>query len=340
MIPIENLYFMLCYAWGRLEERDLVDVAALPHKDLPNLLARVLANGSRRLLKMGLDREYLEIVEDTSSIRGKINLGSSIKRLLFEVPRMTCITDELSRDVIHNQILKATLRDLSRSENVAPSIKHELRILLRGFHDIADISVQKSMFEQIKLHRNNAFYGFLLDVCRFVYDLLLPNQQQGSYRMRDFFRDEVRMRKVFEDFVFHYLATEQQEFSVSRKKVKWSTEGSNDQDLHLLPEMRTDVFLRSGDRHIIVETKYTPRFFQEHRGKKSLRSEHLYQLLTYLSQSFIETGIRPDGILLYPATSGKLTCEYQISGMRMRVIALDLSKSWESIVEEMSLLLG
>src|SRR5438128_539289 len=37
MIPIDNLYYLLCYSWNRLEDRDLVDVSALPHKDLPNL---------------------------------------------------------------------------------------------------------------------------------------------------------------------------------------------------------------------------------------------------------------------------------------------------------------
>jgi 5-methylcytosine-specific restriction enzyme subunit McrC len=49
-IPIQNICYLLCYAWDTLEERDLVAVNALKSKDLPNLLARVLVNGLRLLL--------------------------------------------------------------------------------------------------------------------------------------------------------------------------------------------------------------------------------------------------------------------------------------------------
>ena len=38
-IPIHNLYYLLCYAWDRLDERDLLDVSAdTPPRDTLNLL--------------------------------------------------------------------------------------------------------------------------------------------------------------------------------------------------------------------------------------------------------------------------------------------------------------
>jgi 5-methylcytosine-specific restriction enzyme subunit McrC len=56
MVPIGNLYYLLCYAWNRLDEKDFVEVEALPRQDLPNLLARILINGVKRLLRQGVDR--------------------------------------------------------------------------------------------------------------------------------------------------------------------------------------------------------------------------------------------------------------------------------------------
>ena len=36
-IPILNIYYLLCYAWDRLREGQIVDVSALDSHDLSNL---------------------------------------------------------------------------------------------------------------------------------------------------------------------------------------------------------------------------------------------------------------------------------------------------------------
>ena len=66
MIPIKNIYYLLSYAWNRLEESELVDVSAEDESDLLNLLGRVLLNGTKTLLKRGIDRQYItEIIVST-----------------------------------------------------------------------------------------------------------------------------------------------------------------------------------------------------------------------------------------------------------------------------------
>jgi 5-methylcytosine-specific restriction enzyme subunit McrC len=67
MIPISNLYYLLCYAWNRLEENNFVEIEALPRQDLPNLFARVLINGVKRLLRQGVDRVYIDHAQDTQN---------------------------------------------------------------------------------------------------------------------------------------------------------------------------------------------------------------------------------------------------------------------------------
>jgi McrBC 5-methylcytosine restriction system component len=83
MIPISNLYYLLCYAWRRLDERDFVDIETNPFQDLPNLLARVLIGGVKRLLRQGFDREYVSCREDSQNPKGKIDIADSIKRALL-----------------------------------------------------------------------------------------------------------------------------------------------------------------------------------------------------------------------------------------------------------------
>src|SRR5262245_44808605 len=112
MIPICNLYYLLCYAWNKLDERDFVDVEALPRQDLPNLFTRILINGVKRLLRQGIDRAYAAYTQDTQNPRGKIDLTDSLKRGLIIRNAVACEIDELNHDVLHNRILRTTLHRL------------------------------------------------------------------------------------------------------------------------------------------------------------------------------------------------------------------------------------
>ena len=58
-IPIQNIYYLLCYAWDRLEARDLIDVSSLAGSRTENLFAKVLAEGTSHLFLRGLDRGYI-----------------------------------------------------------------------------------------------------------------------------------------------------------------------------------------------------------------------------------------------------------------------------------------
>jgi hypothetical protein len=52
-------------------------------------------------------------------------------------------------------------------------------------------------------------------VCELCFFTLLAEERHGEYRFRDFVRDEVRMRKVFQDFENNFYSIEQRQFGVS-----------------------------------------------------------------------------------------------------------------------------
>ena len=96
-IPITNIYYLLCYAWDVLEEKEtLADVDALDSTDLINLFARVrLVNGTRRLLRRGLDRGYLAREDEIPGVRGKLLVTQTLRRNLLRHGRAACLQDEL-----------------------------------------------------------------------------------------------------------------------------------------------------------------------------------------------------------------------------------------------------
>jgi len=330
-IPIRNIYFLLCYAWNSLEEGQVVLVSHEDCKTLAELFARVLDGGVTHLLKRGLDRGYITEEEDTSSLRGKLDVSVTIKRNLLRQSRVHCVIDSFSYDVTHNRIVKATLRNLARCKDLDRNLRDRLLRLYRRLHEVSDIDLSTKVFGSVQLHRNNAFYGFLLQVCRLIHDNLLINEDTGDSRFRDFLRDEKQMAALFEKFVRNFYRREQSDFRVKSETFGWQQVEATHRDLEFLPEMRTDVSLDSSSRKVVIDTKYYVSCLQSYYDSTTIHSGNLYQLFAYLKNLQIGDHRPIEGVLLYPTVGKSLSLRYRIQGQTMRIVTVDLNAEWQEI---------
>ena len=346
LIPIQNLYYLLLYAWNRLEEADVVNVSTEDSTSLLNLFTRVLIAGTQHLLKRGLDRGYIPFQEDLRGIRGKINFGITLKRQLMANAMLACEFDDLSHNVVHNRILKKTIAELAISLGVDRSLRSELADLSRRLSTIDEITLSASMFRRISLHRNNAFYGFLMDVCEMVYHYYLVSEAPGKERFRSFIRDENKMPQVFEDFVRNFYKIEL-EGKYSGYQVKgaeiilWDVDQPENEDIKFLPAMVTDISLKTPSRYLIIDAKYYKNTLQIYYDKK-IHSANLYQLFSYLKNIEAKGPNYKgcNGILLYPTVQHNLDLNYEIQGHRISIKTIDLSKQWQTISSELLKIVG
>lgn len=71
-IPIANVYYLLCYAWGHAEESDLVRLEDLEGLSrVHDMLGHLLGSGTLRLIRRGLDRGYREVREAPTAVRAQ-----------------------------------------------------------------------------------------------------------------------------------------------------------------------------------------------------------------------------------------------------------------------------
>ena len=340
-IPIRNIYYLFCYAWRQFDQAEALNVDAEESPDLPNLLAKVLIQGTKSLLRRGLDRNYKTQSEQLATIRGRIDLSNTIQLQARNLRRVQCEFDEFSHNVLHNQILKATLRRLSRAQSVSIDLTRELRRLTYRFPNVRDIDLRGVHFSQVRLHRNNLFYGFLLNICRLAYECLLPVPGTGQYKFEDILRDEKKMALVFESFVREFYRTEQTSFIVEPLTLNWDAREISAPGLGKLPAMRIDVFLRSTSRRIILDTKYYRSALQEYYDTQTYHSGHLYQIFSYLANAgkIESSGSVAEGILLYPANGFALNERYRVHGHSLTIATVDLSNPWNEIDARMKELL-
>jgi 5-methylcytosine-specific restriction enzyme subunit McrC len=332
-IPIQNIYYLLCYAWNKLDEGETLDLNVLDESpNLVDLFAHVLSSGVQRLIRRGFDRDYISFTTRTSRIRGRINFSESIKQNLLTLGRPQCEFDELSYDVLHNQILKTTIHNLLNVSELHPDHRSALRDTEKWLRDVRLIRLSKQDFRRVQLHRNNNFYRFLLNVCELVYDSLLVDENTGQSRFRDFVRDPHKLRGLFEEFVRNFYKTRQNMFSVTSPKLRWNAETHDTDSSRVLPEMRTDICLTNAERQILIDCKFSKSVLSTYREKKSLKPPHLYQLYTYLCHAKTQFGwSNVEGVLLYPTVNDRVNYQFRIDSFPIEIRTIDLNQDWQKI---------
>ena len=299
---------------------------------LPNLFARVLSNGAHRLLRRGLDRGYQALMEGLRSPRGRMLIDRTIKEQTLLREAVHCQFDELSHDVLHNQIIKATATALARQPKLGSSLAHEMRLICKSLLDVSDIRLRPSLFRNVQPSRNNAQYATLMKLCEFVCRSILAEEGGTGGRFADIMRDEVRMSRVFEDFLRNFYFYEQRVFAVAREHMRWRIDTEPGGDPKLVPIMRTDVTLRSPDRTIVMDAKFYADPFPRSSGVSKIQSGHLYQLFAYMKHASSRSADAPvRGALVYASPGQACLHRYRLDGHEIAVATIDLSQPWRLV---------
>ncbi len=323
---------MLCYAWGYYPERHVVEVESLESKDLTELFGSVLVGALGSLVKKGLYKEYVAHADELGVIRGKLDFSESLRRQSMRRARVVCQYDEFSQDVIHNQLIKGTLRALLKVENLSEKCKAGLRRVYPYFTNVGDISLRSKAFQIPRLHQNNHHYGFILRICEFLYEQVLIQEGSATSKFKDFEITEAQMALLFENFVRNFYKKECPEFKVYREDIKWEACGD---ELQFLPLMKTDISIVAGHRKMIMDTKFYKEALSTRFDSEKLKSHNLYQLYAYLGNDPDRHHYTMEGILLYPEVKRDLTLQYQLQDKQLKVMTVNLNQDWQGIHERL-----
>lgn len=355
-IPIKNIYYLLCYAWNKLEESQRIEVAVEDKTQLLDLFAKVLITATKVLLKRGMDRDYIEKIQEINAVKGKLQVSQTLKQNLLSKQKTLCTFDDFSFNILQNQILLSTIQRLIQTKNIDKNLKKELIFLQRKFpQTIEKIHLKNALFSQIKIHRNNRFYGFVMNICQFIFENTLPSEKQKdrqeSYIFSDFTRDERKMNILFEAFIRNFYKIEQTKFTTVKKEIiKWNFEDnfelqSEDDDTEnysYLPQMETDISLENETEKIIIDAKYYQETMRVNYGKEKINSSNLYQLFSYLVNQ--EDGSQKTqtakGILIYPTIEKEYNLKYKFKNHQIEVKTLNLNADWREIDKRLKEIIG
>ena len=340
MIKIQNLYYMLSYAFQVLNEQGYKSIGTESFDNTAELCAAILARGVSLQIKRGLGRSYIPQTEALSSPRGKIDITDSIKTRSIERKQLVCTYDDFTINSRMNQIIKSTMI-LLLAADIEKKRKKDLRKLLVYFNGVDEIDLH-SVNWNMQYNRNNQTYRMLIAICYLVVKGLLQTNTDGSTKLMDFV-DEQRMCRLYEKFILDYYRREWKQISASASQIPWQLDDDYDE---MLPIMQSDIMLTAGEKVLIIDAKYYSHTTQRQYDKHTLHSGNLYQIFSYVKNKEVELTDVPhevSGMLLYAKTDEEVypENEYRMSGNRISVRTLDLDtdfseirQSLDSIAEE------
>ena len=328
MIKIQNIYYMLAYAYDVLK-RD--DYKSLGYEDFDyalDLYAAILSIGISNLIKQGLARDYVNNRYQSSHVRGKIDISASIKSQSFIKKQLIFDADNYQEDMLLNQILKTTMIQLLKSEEVKQIHKQKLKLLLMYFQNVNEIRIKDIRWHQITYYKNNVIYKMLINICYLTLHGLLQNQHEKS-SLGKHFMDEKKLHSLFERFVLNYYKKHYPNLKPSSPKIKWNTD---DGMMELLPTMHTDIVLTTDQEKLIIDTKFYEKMLQKNYVE-SQHSSNMYQIYSYVKNAQAETEKKVNGMVLYAkAEAGTLPDKtYAIDSHKIVVKSINLNEDFNSI---------
>ena len=334
MILIQNIYYMLSYAYQVLRDQGVRDVDVESFDNVQKLCAEILIKGVTVQIKRGIGRDYIPETETLSSLRGKIEVSESLKTQSIIRRQLVCTYDEFSTNTQLNQIIKTTLKLLLRAD-ITPLQKKEIRKLLVYFEAVDETDIHNIDWNY-NYNRNNQSYQMLISVCYLVIKGLLQTQTDGSVKMMDFL-DEQRMSRLYEKFILEYYRKEWKQITAYAAQIPWQLDDDND---YLLPIMQTDITLVHGSKVLIIDAKYYGQSLQGQYDSKSVISGNLYQIFTYVKNKEAQLAGKEHevaGMLLYARTNEELVPDntYSMSGNKISVRTLNLNSDFSEISNQL-----
>jgi 5-methylcytosine-specific restriction enzyme subunit McrC len=333
-IPLRNIWLLFLYAADLVQFKGRFDHQVETARDLPDLVARLLAQVVEERLRRNLSRGYRPQSAILPRVRGRIDMLETTTRRLMDRGSIACRFDEHTMDTPRNRLVRAALTRLA-SRVTDDLVAHRCRQLAGDFTRIGVVGPRPSWADLAsdQIGRNETFDRFMVALARMVFDTLIPTELAGSVSGAQPDSTDHLIRRLFERAVGNALRLELQPYGwtvVQGKRLSWPVEEASLGIAAILPGMQTDIELNhlSRGHRVVIDTKFTSIFTASSYRERILKSGYLYQLYTYLrsqERSNEPASLIAEGMLLHPQTGGAVDEAMTIQGHVMRFKTIDLN---------------
>jgi len=251
-------------------------------EDLVDLMAKLFLEKTNAIVQDGIYKSYVSVTEEIPSVKGRLLVVQNIRRPRVTQEKLWCEYDELSSDVIENQILlhcAEVLASLVKTKQIRSEL-HEFQNILET-QGVSEIFLESYHLDKISIQKLNEHYAKAFNLCEFILRLIWYSDFTKEekipiygflYDMNDLFQNFVT--KVCQEmFVEDYNV----EPEVGNPDLLERLENENKtEDVQLVSKvnLKPDIVFKekkSSDTALIVDTKY----------KDKTSANDIYQSIAY-----------------------------------------------------------
>ncbi len=336
MIRVQNIYYMMAYAFQCLNEKDNKRYSSEEFDYIADLFALILTNGIAKQIKKGLFKEYVTYQEDLSAPRGRICLSDTINKIARQQKVVVCDVDEYVENTYANQILKTVMLMLIKCDDVRNSTKKRLKKYLPYFQQVEETDLLHVSWNRFTYTRNNSSYRMMMYICQLIIDgMIIGEGKNNQYLLREFVDDQ-KMHVLYEKFLFEYYRKHYPQFTVSRAQIDWNIDDDN---RLFLPRMKSDITIEYKTKTLIIDAKYYDESLKTNKqyGNMTVHSNNLYQIYTYVKNKDRLSKKNVSGILLYANVDGpNPDVDYMMDGSKISVKTLDLNCDFTNVSKQLN----
>lgn len=267
-----------------------------------------------------MNREYLDIEENSPFIKGKIIFPKTIKHNLLRKDLHYVNYQSFEHDnVINNVVKTVTIQLLENTRN--PDNKKNLKKALMFLDDAKKIEISMPMIQSVKFTRLNMEFETVFNMAKMFYLNLQPENFAGDESVFSFL---IPVNDLFEDYLYK-LFSEIDGYTSKHEDIKkfaYADDGSN--ILRVKPDI---LVFKDSMISIVADAKYKNPGFE--KGKYlNISRDDIYQVFAY-SKVY---GINKTA-LIYPlfddvqSPKSKIILKDEYGEIELNVLCVDLKKN-------------
>lgn len=247
--------------------------SSLFEQDLLEIFIEIFADKVFQTYSSRMHREYIEIDENSSFIRGKIKVPETIRENLIRKDKHFISYQSFEQDnVINNVIKTVVLRLLSVSKSKA--IRGKLKKALLFLEDARKIDLSLNLLNSVRFTRLNKDFQTVYEMARMFFLNLQPQNYEGEDSVVSFL---IPVNELFEQYVYKLFQESGKYQARYQNKHRFAYFDSGDPMMLVRPDILLE---KDGQAAVVVDAKYKNPGF-ENGAYKNINSSDLYQVYAY-----------------------------------------------------------
>ena len=259
--------------------------------NLNEILSLIFAKTLQKQLSRGAYLEYINIEENTKSLKGRILVKDHIKNISRGSSNVFCKFEEFSINNKLNKIFKTCIYKIVRN--------------VKNFETIKILSHMQVVFSEVNYidtsSKDNLDYKFTRLSSRFEESFLLAKMILGSYSSignkgsDKSFAILFEMNNVYERYITNLLRRNLDKYIIHSQHNKYKLLRNENTDKDIFSLILDIVIEVDNKERLIIDTKW--KRINESKNRHGVKREDLYQMYAYLTRY---KDVK-SSILLYPS---------------------------------------